>query len=166
MMNEGDPPARGINPGEQPAEAELHRIRWAMAVNPNTPSKILDELVDIGPTSLLERIAENPRTGSATLCRLASHDEVNVRAAVAENLNTPEDVLWTLAGDEHPDIRYIIAENHHSPVAILERLTQDDNPYVAHRATRTIKRLSGHGFVVAEFTYIESEEEEPQSGLG
>ena len=167
MTNEGDFPTRGINSGEQPVEAELYRIRWAMAVNPNTPAKILDELAETASTSLLERIAENPRTSPATLCRLALHEEVNVRAAVAENINTPEDVLWTLAGDEHPDVRYIIAENHHSPLSILERLSQDDNPYVAHRASRTMKRLDDtSAFVVGEFIYIETEEEDRHTGLG
>jgi hypothetical protein len=120
---------------------EEMRTKLAMAVNPNTPSKVLAELAESSPDCVLERIAENPRASSETLSRLAAHCCAAVRAAVAENTNTLLDVLLELVQDESVDVRYSIAENHSMPFGILESLIDDENPYVSMRARKTLARL-------------------------
>lgn len=117
-------------------------VRWTMAVNPNTPSHVLEELMSEGaPTELLERIAEHPRATSEILAQLAEHDDPEVRAAVADNKNASDSILAALAEDTSPDVRYSLAENPNLPLAVLKTLTEDENPFVAHRAQRTVQRI-------------------------
>lgn len=125
--------------------------RWAMAVNPNTPAKILAEIAVDSPSAVLERIAENPRANAETLRRLATEPFPSVRSAVAENLNAPEDVILMLSQDDCADVRYSIAENHNMSQEVLERLADDSNPYVAARAAKTLMRLQEHNLLYGKF---------------
>lgn len=117
------------------------RTKWSMALNPNTPAKVLAELAENAPVSVLERIAENPRVSPETLSKLSVHSCSSVRAAVAENTNTYLDILLELMHDECVDVRYSIAENHAMPLGVLQSLQDDENPYVASRARKTLSRL-------------------------
>lgn len=119
---------------------DVDRIRWTMAVNPNTPPIVLEKLTRVGSARLLERIAENPRASRTTLDALARHESADVRAAVAEHLNCAEETLWLLATDECPDVRYRLAESYSVPPAILDALSEDCNPYVSYRAQTTRQR--------------------------
>lgn len=122
-------------------ESEAARIRWLLAINPNTPAPVLDHLAKDGSSSLLERIAENPRAHQTTLSRLANHENTQVRAAVAENLNASLTTLWRLARDISADVRIRLAESYTVPIAVLRVLVTDENPYVQMRAEKTLKRL-------------------------
>lgn len=123
------------------AALEAARIRWLLAINPNTPPPVLDHLAHNAPPQLLERIAEHQRAHSVTLTRLANHEESQVRAAVAENMNTSMKTIWKLVRDPSPDVRLRLAESYTVPIAILKVLVEDDNPYVADRAQKTLLRL-------------------------
>ncbi len=136
----------GRAPGKEPAASshlgsEEMRTKFAMAVNPNTPAKVLSELCETAPDCIIERIAENPRASAEMLSKLAGHCSAAVRVAVAENTNTLLDVLLALCQDESVDVRYSIAENHSMPFGILESLIDDENPYVSMRAQKTLARL-------------------------
>ena len=123
------------------AALEAARIRWLLAINPNTPPPVLDHLTRNAPTQLLERIGEHPRAHSTTLARLAVHSDSQVRAAVAENLNASMKTVWNLVRDPSPDVRLRLAESYTVPIAILRVLAEDENPYVASRAQTTLLRL-------------------------
>lgn len=123
-------------------DGEALRIRWLIAVNPNTPPSVLETLANSSCPDLLERIAENPATGSVTLARLGFDPSPAVRAAVAENSKTPAETVQMLARDENVDVRYRLAESYHVPVAVLQELAEDENPYVAHRARMTLQRIA------------------------
>ncbi|MCC7526878.1 MAG: hypothetical protein IT342_00060 [Candidatus Melainabacteria bacterium] len=136
----------GRAPGKEPAASarlgsEEMRTKFVMAVNPNTPCKVLAELCETAPDCIIERIAENPRASAEMLSKLATHCSASVRVAVAENTNTRLDVLLALCQDESVDVRYSIAENHSMPFGILESLVDDENPYVSMRAQKTLARL-------------------------
>ena len=119
----------------------LSLVEWALAVNPSTPSHILDGLLRHERPALLERIAEHPQASANALTVLSQHQCSTVRAAVAENLNTPQQIVFDLAQDQCLDVRYSIAENPHMPLVVLDMLADDDNPYVAYRARLTIRRV-------------------------
>ncbi|MBX9667884.1 MAG: hypothetical protein K2X93_09715 [Candidatus Obscuribacterales bacterium] len=123
------------------AALEAARIRWLLAINPNTPPPVLDHLAHNAPSQLLERVAEHPRAHSVTLTRLASNEDAQVRAAVAENMNTSMKTIWKLVRDPSPDVRLRLAESYTVPIAVLKVLVEDDNPYVAARAQKTLLRL-------------------------
>lgn len=126
---------------KESAALEAARIRWLLAINPNTPPPVLDHLTRNAPSQLLERIGEHPRAHSTTLARLAVHSDCQVRAAVAENMNTSMKTIWNLVRDPSPDVRLRLAESYTVPIAILRVLADDENPYVASRAQKTLLRL-------------------------
>jgi hypothetical protein len=125
------------------AEREAARIRWLLAINPNTPTPVLEHLANDSSPVMLERIAENPRSTSATLTRLAAHGNPQVRAAVAENANLSPKTAWQLAKDASADVRMRLAESYFAPLEVLKVLCGDENPYVQHRAQVTLGRLIG-----------------------
>ncbi len=122
---------------------EAARIRWLLAINPNTPPPVLEHLArDVHPT-LLERVADNPRTHFTTLARLSTHEEAQVRASVAENPNASIKTIWRLVRDPNPDVRIRLAGSYTVPVAVLRVLAEDENPFVCHRAHVTMERILG-----------------------
>jgi hypothetical protein len=127
--------------GTKATEKENARIRYLLAINPNTPSPVLEHLANDSSASMLERIAENPRASSATLTRLAAHGNPQVRAAVTENANLSPKTAWRLAKDASADVRMRLAESYFAPLEVLRTLCGDENPYVQHRAQLTLGRL-------------------------
>ena len=122
-------------------QEEAARIRWLLAINPNTPPPVLEHLSRDNSPTLLERIAENPRAHVTTLARLSSHSDPQVRASVAENSALSIKTIWRLARDGSPDVRLRLAESYTVPVAVLRVLAEDENPYVAGRAQNTMQRI-------------------------
>ncbi len=147
--SQSEPNQTAVKPKKRPADKQLNtqaaleaaRIRWLLAINPNTPPPVLEHLTRNANIQLLERIAENPRTHSTTLARLATHEDPQVRAAVAENMNTSIKTIWKLARDPHPDVRFRVADSYTVPIAVLRVLTEDENPFVVHRAQLTLFRI-------------------------
>ncbi len=120
---------------------EAARIRWLLAINPNTPPPVLEHLSRDNHPPLLQRIAENPRAHVTTLIKLSMHSNAEVRASVAENSNLSLKTVWRLARDESPDVRLRMAESYTVPLAVLRVLSEDENPFVAHRAKVTMRRI-------------------------
>jgi hypothetical protein len=127
--------------GKRAAQEEAERIRWLLAINPNTPPPVLEHLARDAQSRLLERVAENPRTHVTTLARLSMHTDSQVRASVAENPNISLKTTWRLAKDDSPDVRHRMAESYTVPLAVLRVLAEDENPYVSCRAKATIQRI-------------------------
>jgi|694.fasta_scaffold116290_3 hypothetical protein len=120
---------------------ELVEIRWLLAINPNTPPSVLNDLSVDADSNMLERIAENSNTGSETLAQLSYQAVAEIRIATASNPATPLASIMLLVTDENPDVRFSIAENPKVPEEALQALREDDNPYVKMRATSTLARM-------------------------
>lgn len=127
---------------EKLTNEELIEISWLLAINPNTPPSVLEDLCLDATNALLERIAENSRTGHSTLAKLSCQAVAEIRIAAAGNPHTPIASIMLLIEDENADVRYSMAENHSLPVDALKILAQDDNPFVKFRAEKTLHRLS------------------------
>jgi hypothetical protein len=121
---------------------ELIEVSWLLAINPNTPPSVLQDLCSDAPTALLERIAENSRTGESTLADLSYQAIAEIRIATAGNSQTPLASIMMLIQDDNPDVRYSMAENSQIPGPALAILAQDDNPFVKFRAEKTIARIA------------------------
>jgi hypothetical protein len=134
---------RAEKDNKKAALEEAARIRWLLAINPNTPPPVLEHLARDTHAALLERVADNPRTHFTTLARLSTHEEAQVRASVAENPNASIKTIWRLARDPNPDVRLCLAASYTVPVAVLRILAEDDNPFVSNRAHQTISRILG-----------------------
>jgi hypothetical protein len=126
---------------ERLSNEELIEVSWLLALNPNTPPSVLQDLCSDAPTALLERIAENSRTGHSTLANLSYQAIAEIRIATAGNSQTPLASIMLLIQDENPDVRYSMAENHKLPSEALEILAKDDNPFVKFRAEKTLARI-------------------------
>jgi hypothetical protein len=122
-------------------EESVHMC-WLLAVNPNTPPSLLQDLCAGAPSALLERIAENKSTYGSTLATLSYQAVAEIRIAAASNANTPLASIMVLVNDDNPDVRYSMAENPTLPTEALQALTRDDNPYVRLRAEKTLDRLA------------------------
>lgn len=121
---------------------ELIEVSWLLAVNPNTPPSVLQELCFEAPTALLERIAENSRAGESTLAELSYQAIAEIRIATAGNAQTPLASIMMLIQDDNPDVRYSMAENSQLPGEALAILATDDNPFVKFRAEKTMARIA------------------------
>lgn len=126
---------------EKLSSEDLIQISWLLAINPNTPPSVLDDLCAGAPDGLLERIAENSRTSSSTLAGLSYQAVAEIRIAAAGNKNTPIASIMILVNDDDADVRYSLAENHNIPREALDALCADDNAFVRLRAERTVERL-------------------------
>jgi len=120
---------------------ELVEICWLLAINPNTPPSVLDDLSIGADSSMLERIAENSNTGVGTLAQLSFQAVAEIRIATASNPTTPLASIMLMVTDDNPDVRFSIAENSRVPDEALRALADDDNPYVKMRATTTLARI-------------------------
>lgn len=120
---------------------ELVEICWLLAINPNTPPSVLDDLSIGADSNMLERIAENSNTGAGTLAQLSYQAIAEIRIATASNPTTPLASIMMLVTDENPDVRFSIAENPKVPEEALQALSGDDNPYVKMRASVTLARI-------------------------
>lgn len=123
-------------------QEEQLQVSWLLAMNPNTPASVLQDLCKDAHPHLLERIAENTRTSSSTLSDLACQGFAEVRIAAAGNANTPLACIMILIEDSDVDVRYSLAENHHLNKTALDALADDANAFVKFRAEKTISRLN------------------------
>ncbi|MBX9877890.1 MAG: HEAT repeat domain-containing protein [Candidatus Obscuribacterales bacterium] len=133
--------ASAIRDQLQATNEEVVEICWLLAINPNTPPSVLNDLSIDADSSMLERIAENSNTGAETLAQLSYQAVAEIRIATASNPTTPLASIMMLVTDENPDVRFSIAENPKVPQEALQALANDDNPYVKMRATTTLSRL-------------------------
>lgn len=122
-------------------DEELVEVCWLLAINPNTPPSVLNDLSIGADSNMLERIAENRNTGAGTLAQLSYQAVAEIRIATASNPATPLASIMLLVTDENPDVRFSIAENPKVPEEALQALREDDNPYVKMRATTTLARM-------------------------
>ena len=120
---------------------EIVEICWLLAINPNTPPSVLNDLSIGADSSMLERIAENSNTGAGTLAQLSYQAVAEIRIATASNPATPLASIMMLVTDDSADVRFSIAENPKVPDEALQALTKDDNPYVKMRAAATLARV-------------------------
>lgn len=86
---------------------EDEAVRRAVAANPSTPSRVLEELAKHWACSY--PVASNPSAPSALLTRLATAHEPVVRRAVARNRSTPAATLEELARDTDLSVRITAA---------------------------------------------------------
>ena len=123
-------------------DEEVVEICWLLAINPNTPPSVLNDLSIGADSNMLERIAENTNTGAGTLAQLSYQAVAEIRIATASNPATPLASIMMLVTDENPDVRFSIAENPKVPEEALQALTDDENPYVRMRAEMTLARIN------------------------
>lgn len=133
--------ASAIRDQLQTTDEEVVEICWLLAINPNTPPSVLNDLSIGGDSNMLERIAENSNTDAGTLAQLSYQAVAEIRIATASNPATPLASIMMLVTDENPDVRFSIAENPKVPQEALQALKEDDNPYVKMRATTTLARM-------------------------
>lgn len=120
---------------------EIVEICWLLAINPNTPPSVLDDLSINADSIMLERIAENSNTGAGTLAQLSFQAIAEIRIATASNPTTPLASIMMMVTDDNPDVRFSIAENPKVPEEALQALSDDDNPYIKMRASTTLARI-------------------------
>lgn len=92
-------------------------IRRAVASNPNTPERVLEELSEEFP----EQVTANP---VFDLLLLENPDSMFIKLSLARSLNTSRDKLVRLIDDENKDIRNAAIANSNIDSEILEKLIE------------------------------------------
>ena len=97
-----------------------------IAINPNTPSHILENLYRIDSSDILNNnLASNPNTPIYILEKLHQHGILNTDYWLAKNPSTPIYILEGFSHDDDPDVRWLVANNPSTPIHILEKLSND-----------------------------------------
>lgn len=102
---------------------DVPKVQFGLAQNPNTPTEVLDKLAKIEGISI--KVAQNPATSHLTLSKLAKIQMIELRKAVARHPNTPEQSLRLLAQDTFPSVRAAVASHSKIPVDRLTLLSVD-----------------------------------------
>ena len=123
-------------------KSEFHFMQYLIAGSSQTLGEVLQELSTSPQVCVRRNVAENTAAPLSVLNFLLYDEDPEVRQSLSANPSVPKAFLRHLALDQSVDVRYALAENAHMPVEILTVLSRDENPYVAHRASRTLQRLS------------------------
>ncbi len=93
---------------------------------PNTPSRVLDNIIRQGDIECLRILAANP----AYQERLSNHENQEVRQVVAGCRNLPFSVALQLCADPAFQVRMTLAKNPSIPPKIQLKLSSDPVPFV------------------------------------
>ncbi|MBW4532380.1 MAG: hypothetical protein KME09_00405 [Pleurocapsa minor HA4230-MV1] len=90
-------PVKGTQmPGETLAELANHQdasVRYRVAVHPNTPTRILEQLARDSYIATIRAVASNPNTPPSALEYLADNPDLTTRLSIVRHPNTPAKVL-------------------------------------------------------------------------
>ncbi|MBD2195963.1 MULTISPECIES: variant leucine-rich repeat-containing protein [Calothrix] len=122
---------------EEIAQSEQSNVRLIAAKHPNTPARILEQLLEFGNRSIFYELASNPNTPVHVLEKLLQQPDLyELGRRIAGNPNLPLELLEEMAdSDRHNAVHAAIASNPRTPVYILEKLASNQrlNSYV-HQA--------------------------------
>lgn len=101
------------------AEDELSTIRQAVAMDTNTPGKVLAKLSKDEAHKVVVAVAGNINTPSEILATLSHVIDDSIQRNVAANTNTPKEILNELANNACWKIRLNCARNTNTPINTL-----------------------------------------------
>ena len=137
-------------------------IRFAVALNPKTPIKILTQLADDEkirpavasnisiPAEMLEKLAHdedlrvriavafNPSTPINVLKDFARDEEKVLRAMTSLNISASNDLLVALSKDKEVWVREMVARNISTPIEVFEKLAKDEDEIVREKVANNI----------------------------
>ena len=137
-------------------------IRFAVALNPNTPIDNLtqlanDEKIRVAvasnisiPAEMIEKLAHdenlavqiavafNPSTPINVLNEFARDEEKVLRAMTSLNVSASNDLLNDLSKDKEVWVREMVARNISTPIDVFERLAEDEDDIVREKVANNI----------------------------
>ena len=119
-----------------PVSNEDIDARMDIALNPNTPVDVLNELADDKDSDVRLCVVVNPSTPKDTIDKLLFVDknigfsELRFLEKVALCMETPPDILAKLSQYADDSVRFAVAKNPHTPIIALNALANDDNPAI------------------------------------
>ena len=137
-------------------------IRFAVALNPKTPIKILTQLADDEkirpavasnisiPAEMLEKLAHdeklevriavafNPSTPINVLKEFTRDEEKVLRAITSINISASNDLLVALSKDKEVWVREMVARNISTPIEVFEKLAKDEDEIVREKVANNI----------------------------
>jgi hypothetical protein len=118
----------------------------AIITDRDTSAAILTLIACQATQDKLEQLAKHPNTPLRLLEQLLGQGSEKLRSAIAARRNLEEVLIWQLASDPSPRVRYRLANNAALPVFALEALAEDEHVSVSSRAERTLSRRHETGF--------------------
>lgn len=112
---------------EKLAKDESCRVRWTVALNPNTPVGALKRLAEDENPSVRRNVVCNAKLPENILGKLAKSDfDEGVRENATERIGSLK-ILDELSSDESAAIRGAVARNPKAPKKVLARLAKDSS---------------------------------------
>lgn len=99
-------------------------IGEAMAGNPGTSAKILEQLATHRDLAIRTAVASNPSTPINILDQFATHGDLVIRQAMAANNLVPEEILIQLATDNDAKVRLLVANHPRRPQHLIDLLVR------------------------------------------
>ena len=115
-----------------------YAITSEVAKNPNASIALLGQLLRNDP-DLAYMVMLNPNVSKEIIVRLSNFKDGDVREEVAKNSKTPIDILIKLSEDPSYFVRREVAKNSKTPIEILKQLANDENYYVSDQAAHTLR---------------------------
>jgi hypothetical protein len=107
-------------------------------VTPNVLEQLAEKYAD--DAAIMKGVAINPNTPRYILDQLVYNESLSVRGYLARNLNIPYELQQILADDSEPFVKLGLIENPNVAIDIIEYLTKDDYDNVRRDAERCLAR--------------------------
>jgi len=114
---------RALAYSKEPNARYAVTMRQALAVAPNTPIEVLDQLASTLPLP----VAQNKHASPQLLARLAKLRNNEVQIAVGQHRNTSDEILTYLSNSNTMRVRASVALNAHTPAVVLARLAMHED---------------------------------------
>ena len=118
------------------------KIRIVIAMNAQTPQKLLKYLVKDRSPHVKIAVIRNSKTDLATILEVIHDLDPNVRYAAAKNEKIPVKLLYVLSKSQDEAIRYGVALNNNSTPRILLRLAKDKSIKVRSAVAANAKSIN------------------------
>ena len=112
---------------EQLSDDKSTAVRICLLCNPALPDYLIDKLLSTDDIILLEQVAVCMSAPPKILTILGDHWRNLIRSRVAWNPYTPASVLRKLSDDDNIGVRANVAGNKNTPTDILEKLSVDSD---------------------------------------
>ncbi len=109
---------------QQLAKDPSWQVRAALAAQPRATSAMLAPLIQLDAPHLPQQLADHPHTPASVLTQLVHHADSAVRFAVAQHANTPSDGLALLLEDGIEPVRTAAAHHANTPADNLNTLVR------------------------------------------
>ncbi|GAA6614854.1 hypothetical protein [Scytonema sp. NUACC26] len=136
---------------EEDVKSQDNLVRVSVAINPNTPIHLLEQLAIDEDDYVRRAVGTNFNASVNILEKLGLDSNSDVREVVAYHPHTSVPTLTNLAEDRGWHIRKAVASNPNTPTSVLNKLAEDATAEVKYAMFDNVKRFIDNSEFVSIF---------------